>query len=205
MRPWTWWRPRLKEIIDEAGPEAIYGVGSPRATNEANYLFQKFFGPGWAPTSWTTRPGSLSQGLEGHGRRSSARPRLPVSRPPRAGQRAYQSPFSLTAEAQVSGFLAVLGEAGRSAQGRYGPGPGRRPHPGNAAPGLEAPRSQGERRLQTGGGQQPPDQVRPLRQPVSLRYKPGSRAPPGRRADQGLPGRQPRLDPGVDGHRPGRI
>jgi len=37
---------RLKEIIDEAGPAALYGVGSPRATNEANYLFQKFFRAG---------------------------------------------------------------------------------------------------------------------------------------------------------------
>ncbi len=37
---------RLQEIIDAAGAGAVYGVGSPRATNEANYLFQKFFRAG---------------------------------------------------------------------------------------------------------------------------------------------------------------
>ncbi|QCQ20923.1 molybdopterin-dependent oxidoreductase [Desulfoglaeba alkanexedens] len=33
---------RLREIREKHGPEAIGGVGSPRATNESNYVFQKF-------------------------------------------------------------------------------------------------------------------------------------------------------------------
>lgn len=34
---------KLKEICGTAGGEAVAGIGSPRATNEENYLFQKFF------------------------------------------------------------------------------------------------------------------------------------------------------------------
>ncbi len=42
-------------------------VVTPRATNEANYLFQKFFRAGWAPTSWTTLPRfNYLSGFEGH-------------------------------------------------------------------------------------------------------------------------------------------
>ncbi len=33
---------RLGEIIDESGPDSVGGIGSTRATNEANYLFQRF-------------------------------------------------------------------------------------------------------------------------------------------------------------------
>ena len=33
---------RLKDVIEEHGPQAIAGLGSTRVTNEANYLFQRF-------------------------------------------------------------------------------------------------------------------------------------------------------------------
>ncbi|MFQ5813021.1 MAG: NADH-quinone oxidoreductase subunit NuoG [Anaerolineae bacterium] len=33
---------RLGEIVKESGPESVGGIGSTRATNEANYLFQRF-------------------------------------------------------------------------------------------------------------------------------------------------------------------
>lgn len=33
---------KLKTIIAASGPDAVAGIGSPRATNEENYLFQKF-------------------------------------------------------------------------------------------------------------------------------------------------------------------
>ena len=58
---------KFKEV--EAGPKAIYGVGSPRATNEANYLFQKFFRAGLG-TNQLDNPGQvqLPPGREGHGR-----------------------------------------------------------------------------------------------------------------------------------------
>ena len=34
---------QLKKILQSSGPESIAGIGSPRASNEDNYLFQKFF------------------------------------------------------------------------------------------------------------------------------------------------------------------
>jgi NADH-quinone oxidoreductase chain G len=33
---------RLGKIVEESGPDSVGGIGSTRATNEANYLFQKF-------------------------------------------------------------------------------------------------------------------------------------------------------------------
>ncbi len=33
---------RLGEIVEESGPESVGGIGSTQATNEANYLFQRF-------------------------------------------------------------------------------------------------------------------------------------------------------------------
>ena len=37
---------KFKETVEADGAKAVYGVGSPRATNEANYAFQKFFREG---------------------------------------------------------------------------------------------------------------------------------------------------------------
>jgi NADH-quinone oxidoreductase chain G len=48
LQPATWQEAldliahRFREISEAHGPEAIAGLGSPRATNEANYLFQRF-------------------------------------------------------------------------------------------------------------------------------------------------------------------
>jgi NADH-quinone oxidoreductase chain G len=33
---------RLGEIVEESGPDSVGGIGSTRATNEANYIFQRF-------------------------------------------------------------------------------------------------------------------------------------------------------------------
>jgi NADH-quinone oxidoreductase subunit G len=33
---------RLSQILEESGPDSVGGIGSTRATNEANYLFQRF-------------------------------------------------------------------------------------------------------------------------------------------------------------------
>ena len=46
--------------MEAAGPKSIYGVGSPRATNEANYLFQKFFRAGLG-TNQMDNPARLDQ------------------------------------------------------------------------------------------------------------------------------------------------
>jgi predicted molibdopterin-dependent oxidoreductase YjgC len=48
LQPATWHEAldliahRFREIIEQHGPEGIAGLGSPRVTNEANYLFQRF-------------------------------------------------------------------------------------------------------------------------------------------------------------------
>ena len=48
LKPATWQEAltlmsqRLGEIVEESGPESVGGIGSTRATNEANYLFQRF-------------------------------------------------------------------------------------------------------------------------------------------------------------------
>ncbi|MFI5329675.1 MAG: molybdopterin oxidoreductase family protein, partial [Desulfobaccales bacterium] len=94
----------------EVGPKAIYGVGSPRATNEANYLFQKFFRAGLG-TNRLDNPARFNylRALKGiadvFGHTTVTGVETAPGRPA-----AYQSPFSLSAEAQISGALAVLGK-----------------------------------------------------------------------------------------------
>ncbi len=94
----------------EVGPKAIYGVGSPRATNEANYLFQKFFRAGLG-TNQMDNPARFNylRALKGiadvFGHTTVTGVETAPGRPA-----AYQSPFSLSAEAQISGALAVLGK-----------------------------------------------------------------------------------------------
>jgi formate dehydrogenase alpha subunit len=100
---------KFKEIIDSQGAGAIYGVGSPRATNEANYLFQKFFRNGLG-TNNLDNPSRYTymralQGLAAvFGPAQVSGVELDPSRPP-----AYTSPLTLTQEAQGKGFPFVLG------------------------------------------------------------------------------------------------
>ncbi|MBM4274235.1 MAG: 2Fe-2S iron-sulfur cluster binding domain-containing protein [Deltaproteobacteria bacterium] len=101
---------KFKEIAEAAGPGAIYGVGSPRATNEANYLFQKFFRKGLG-TDNLDNPARYTymralQGLAAvFGPAQVAGVELDPSRPP-----AYTSPLVLTKDAQGKGFPFVLGK-----------------------------------------------------------------------------------------------
>jgi predicted molibdopterin-dependent oxidoreductase YjgC len=101
---------RFKEAVAADGPQAVYGVGSPRATNEANYAFQKFFREGLG-TNQMDNPGryhyvralkALAEvfglpELEGVEAGSTPRP-------------AYHSPLAVTDEAQGRGFPFVLGK-----------------------------------------------------------------------------------------------
>ncbi len=101
---------KFKEITDTAGPAAIYGIGSPRATNEANYLFQKFFRTGLG-TNQMDNPGRYTyiQAIKGlaaafglpqvSGVEKATRPPLP-----------FHSPLTVTEEAQAGGFPFVLGK-----------------------------------------------------------------------------------------------
>ena len=101
---------KFKEAVEAAGPKAIYGVGSPRATNEANYLFQKFFRAGLG-TNQLDNPArfnylrALKALSEVFGHTTVTGVESAPGRPA-----AYQSPFTLGAEAQISGCLAVLGK-----------------------------------------------------------------------------------------------
>ncbi|MFP3867238.1 MAG: molybdopterin-dependent oxidoreductase [Desulfobacteraceae bacterium] len=99
----------LKEVIDSAGPNAVYGIGSPRATNEANYLFQKFF-----------RVGLGHNNLDNPGRYNFVRAlagiaavfgELKLSEVVlESGKKGvYQSPWKIPEEAKGSGFPFVLG------------------------------------------------------------------------------------------------
>ncbi len=99
----------LKEIIDEAGPGALYGVGSPRATNEANYLFQKFF-----------RSGLGTNNLDNPGRAHYLKavnalaqvfgwPKVTNIEGPAGKSEPYHSPYKVPEGAQGSGFSCVLG------------------------------------------------------------------------------------------------
>jgi formate dehydrogenase alpha subunit len=96
--------------FQEVGPQGIYGVGSPRATNEANYLFQKFFRAGLG-TNRLDNPARFTylralKGLSevfGHAKVTGVE--VAPGRPA-----AYHSPFTLSPEAQISGFPAVLGK-----------------------------------------------------------------------------------------------
>jgi formate dehydrogenase alpha subunit len=100
---------KFKEIAESAGAQAIYGVGSARATNEANFLFQKFFRQGLG-TNQLDNPGRYTyvRALKGlaavfglpqvSGTQASTAPPLP-----------YQSPLTLGEGAQGSGFPFVLG------------------------------------------------------------------------------------------------
>jgi len=100
---------KFKEIADSAGANAIYGVGSARATNEANYLFQKFF-----------RQGLGSNQLDNPGRYTYLRafqglaavfglPQVSGVEPGTTPPLPYHSPLTLGEGAQGSGFPFVLG------------------------------------------------------------------------------------------------
>jgi formate dehydrogenase alpha subunit len=99
----------LQAVLDEAGPAALYGVGSPRATNEANYLFQKFF-----------RAGLGSNNLDNAGRLHYVKvinalgqvfgwPEVKEADGPYPKPAPYTSPFKVKEDTKGSGFAFVLG------------------------------------------------------------------------------------------------
>ncbi len=101
---------KFKETVAAHGAKAIYGVGSPRATNEANYAFQKFFREGLA-TNQLDNPGrynyvralkALAQVFGGL--------KLEGVEPGGSLVPAYHSPLAVKEEAQGSGFPFVLGK-----------------------------------------------------------------------------------------------
>jgi predicted molibdopterin-dependent oxidoreductase YjgC len=107
---------KFKEAVAADGPKAVYGVGSPRATNEANYVFQKFFREGLG-TSQLDNPGrynyvrAIKALAEVFGLPAIEGVEAGTTPPP-----AYHSPLTATEEAQGRGFPFVLGKLADLAQ-----------------------------------------------------------------------------------------
>jgi formate dehydrogenase alpha subunit len=101
---------KFKELVEADDAKAIYGIGSPRATNEANYALQKFFREGLG-TNQLDNPGryhyvrALQAMAEVFGVPKLEGVEAPGTRVP-----PYHSPFTAAAEAQGSGFPFVLGK-----------------------------------------------------------------------------------------------
>jgi len=101
---------KLKETVESGGAKAVYGIGSPRATNEANYVFQKFFREGLA-TNQLDNPGrynyvrAIKAMAEVFGT-----PKVEGVEPGSALAPAYNSPLVVKEAATGSGFPFVLGK-----------------------------------------------------------------------------------------------
>ena len=116
FRPATWDEAldlvaaKLKETVEAGGVRAVYGVGSPRATNEANYAFQKFFREGLG-TNQVDNPGRYTYVRALQGIAEVFGPAkiegVEVSETLKA---AYHSPLAAKEEAQGGGFPFVLGK-----------------------------------------------------------------------------------------------
>jgi len=101
---------KFKETMEAGGAKAVYGVGSPRATNEANYIFQKFFREGLA-TNQLDNPGrynyvrAIKAMAEVFGT-----PKVEGVEAGGALVPAYNSPLVVKEGGQGSGFPFVLGK-----------------------------------------------------------------------------------------------
>jgi len=101
---------KLKETVETGGAKAVYGIGSPRATNEANYVFQKFFREGLA-TNQLDNPGrynyvrAIKAMAEVFGT-----PKVEGVEAGSALAPAYHSPLVVKEAATGSGFPFVLGK-----------------------------------------------------------------------------------------------
>ncbi|MHB8068006.1 MAG: molybdopterin-dependent oxidoreductase [Desulfobaccales bacterium] len=100
---------KFKEIAEASGANAIYGVGSARATNEANYLFQKFFRQGLG-SNQVDNPGRFSyiRALRGLAA-VFGEPQVDGVRAATGLPQPYRSPLVPGESAQGSGFPFVLG------------------------------------------------------------------------------------------------
>jgi formate dehydrogenase alpha subunit len=101
---------KCKETMEAGGPKAIYGVGSPRATNEANYAFQKFFREGLG-TNQLDNPGRYNylRALKALAEVFGA-PKLEGVEAGSALVPPYHSPLAVKDGATGSGFPFVLGK-----------------------------------------------------------------------------------------------
>ncbi len=100
----------FEQAIAKGGRRALYGVGSARATNEANYLFQKFFRAAIG-TNQVDNPGRYTymKALEGLAAVFGAPAVDGVAPELNKLAKPFASPLKLTDEAKGSGFPFVLG------------------------------------------------------------------------------------------------
>ena len=141
---------KFKETWRPTAPRPFTAWARPGPPTKPTTCSRNSSGPGWAPTRWTTRARlQLRPGLQGHGRRF--RPHHGYGCGDRPGPAGRLSVALQPQRKRPPAAASPVGarEAGRPAQGRYGPGCGHRRHPGTAAPGLEAPRK--PRRKRTSG------------------------------------------------------
>lgn len=102
----------LMQVMAKGGASAIYGVGSPRATNETNYLFQKFFRVVLG-TNQIDNPGRYNylRAVEGLAE-VFGWPEIEGLDPEVIrGAKPFHSCLKLTSEAKGKGFPFVLGDA----------------------------------------------------------------------------------------------
>ncbi|MGQ9920581.1 MAG: molybdopterin-dependent oxidoreductase [Desulfobacca sp.] len=104
----------LMQVMAKGGPSAIYGIGSPRATNEANYVFQKFFRVVLG-TNQLDNPARYNywRALEGMAQ-VFGWPEIDGLNPePQKYAKPFHSPLTLSEEAKGKGFPFVMGQTAK--------------------------------------------------------------------------------------------
>ncbi len=107
----------LMQVMAKSGASAIYGVGSPRATNETNYLFQKFFRVVLG-SNQLDNPGRYNyvRALEGLAEVFGWPEIEGIDAELVKGPKPFHSCLKLTEEAKGRGFPFVLGDSEKLAQ-----------------------------------------------------------------------------------------
>ena len=104
----------LMQVMAKSGPGAIYGIGSPRATNESNYLFQKFFRVVLG-TNQIDNPARYNymRALEGLCQVFGAPEIEGVNPEPLKIPKPFHSSLTLSEEAKGKGFPFVMGDSAK--------------------------------------------------------------------------------------------
>jgi predicted molibdopterin-dependent oxidoreductase YjgC len=104
----------LMQVMAKSGPGSIFGIGSPRATNESNYLFQKFFRVVLG-TNQIDSPARYNymRALEGLAEVFGAPEIEGVSGAPLKITKPFHSALTVGEEAKGKGFPFVLGDAAK--------------------------------------------------------------------------------------------
>ena len=104
----------LMQVMAKSGPGSIFGIGSPRATNESNYLFQKFFRVVLG-TNQIDSPAryNYARALEGMAEVFGPPEIDGVNPEPLKLTKPFHSALTLAEDAKGKGFPFVLGDAAK--------------------------------------------------------------------------------------------